>query len=64
MLLDGRCVLCSYEWQHHDMGKLYVLLALCEWQLLITGGFIQQWPVMRIFDVLFLVNPNKLLNKQ
>ena len=30
-------------WWCHDMGRLSTLLALCEWNALVTGGILTQW---------------------
>ena len=30
-------------WWCHDMGRLSTLLALCEWNTLVTGGILTQW---------------------
>ena len=35
-------------WRRHDMEMLSALLALCEGNPPVTGGFPSQWPVMRI----------------
>ena len=46
------------------MGTVSTLLALCEENLLVTGGFPRQTPVMQSFDVFFDVSLNKWLSKQ
>ena len=49
-------------WWRHQMETFSALLALCEGNPLVTGGF--QRPVMRSFDGFFDLRLNKRLNKQ
>ena len=42
------------------MEKLSVLLALCEGNPAVTGGFPSQKPVTQSFDIFFVVRLNKL----
>ena len=51
-------------WRHHELETISILLALCEGNLPVTGGFPSQRVIMWSFDVLFDVSLNKLLNKQ
>ena len=46
------------------METFSVLLALCEGNPPVTGGFPSQRPVTRSFEVFFDVRPNKRLRKQ
>ena len=50
-----------YLWWHQDMEAFCVLLALCEGNPLVTGGF-PSW--RQSFGVLFDASLHKLLNKQ
>ena len=43
-------------WWHHDMEMLSTLLALCEGNPPVIGGFPSQGPVMQTFDVSFAVS--------
>ena len=52
------------SWWHHQMETFSVLLALCEGNPPVTGGFLSQRPVMRSFDVFFDLSLNKRLSKQ
>ena len=47
-------------WWHHQMKTFSELLAFCEGNLLVTGGFPSQRPVTRSFDL----HLNKWLSKQ
>ena len=47
----------------HDMGTISALLALCEGNPPVTGGFPSQTASIAGFDVSFYVSLNKLLNK-
>ena len=51
-------------WWSHKTETFYALLALCEGNPPITGGFSSQRPVPRSFDVFFDLHRNKLLSKQ
>ena len=51
-------------WLHHQMETFSALLALCEGNPLVTGGFLSQRPVMWSFDVFFELCLNKRLSKQ
>ena len=46
------------------METLAALLALCEGNPPMTGGFPHNRPVMQTFDDFFNITLNKLLNKQ
>ena len=48
----------------HKMETLSPLLALCEGNPPVTGGFHTQRPATRSFDILFDLHLNKRLNKQ
>ena len=50
--------------RRHDMEPRSALLALCERNTLLIGGFLSQRLVMQSACVFFVVNLNKLLNKQ
>ena len=43
------------------METFSALLALCEGNLPVTGGFPSQRPVTRSFDVFFDLHPNKTI---
>ena len=45
------------------MEAFSALLALCEGDTQVTGGILSEWPVTRIFDVLFDLRLNKRLSK-
>ena len=45
-------------------GNIFRLLALCEGNPPVTGGFPSQRPVARSFDILFGLRLNKRLNKR
>ena len=51
------------RWRH-QMESFSALLALCEGNPSVTGGFLSQRPVMQSFDVFFDLRMNKRLNKQ
>ena len=51
-------------WWRHEMETFFALLALCEGNPPVTGGFPSQRPVTRSFDVVFDVRLDKRLNKQ
>ena len=51
-------------WWHHQMETFCKLLALYEWNPLVTDGFPSQRPAMRSFDVFFDQRLNKQLSKQ
>ena len=55
---------CVGEWCRHQMETFAALLALCEGNPPVTGGFPSQRPVTRSFDVFFNLSLNKLLNKK
>ena len=59
-LLARRRRVCENDIRHH-MRSLSTLLALCEGNLWVTGGFLKR---DHSFDVFFIVSQNKLLNKQ
>ena len=52
------------RWWRHQMESFSTLLALCEGNPLVTGGFPSQGPVMRSFDVFCDLCINKRLSKQ
>ena len=52
------------QWWHHQMETFSVLLALCEGNPPVTGGFPSQRPVTQSFDVFFYMCLNKRLSKQ
>ena len=58
------CLHTIYPWWHHQMEAFSALLALCEGNPPITGGFLSQRPVTRNFDVFFNLLLNKRLSKQ
>ena len=51
-------------WWHHQMETFFALLALCEGNPPLTGGFPSQRPVTRLFNVFFDLCLNIRLNKQ
>ena len=51
------------RWRH-QMETFTVLLALCEGNPPVTGGFLSQRPVTRNLDVVFDLRPNKRISKQ
>ena len=51
-------------WWRHQMETFSVLLALCEGNSPVTGGFPSERSVTRSFDFLFDLHLNKQLNKQ
>ena len=51
-------------WWRHQLETLSALLALCEENPPITGGFPSQRPVTRSFDIFFDMRLNKWLSKQ
>ena len=53
----------DYQWWRHDIGALSAILALCDGNPLITGGFTYKRPAIR-GDVSFVVRLSKLFNKQ
>ena len=57
------CVRGAPRWRH-QMKTFSALLALCEGNPLVTGGFPSQRPVTRSFDVFFHLRLNKRLSKQ
>ena len=52
------------QWWRHQMKTFSALLALCEGNPPVTGGFPSQRPVTRSFDVFFHLHMDKRLNKQ
>ena len=60
--LWGFC--CEYSWWHHQSEIFSVLLALCEGNPLVTGGFPSQRPMTWSFIVFFDLHLNKWLSKQ
>ena len=58
------CFLSFYmaiPWRHY-IEIIFTLLAHCEGNPPLIGGFLHKDPIMRAFAVYFLVNLNKLLN--
>ena len=51
-------------WWRHQMETFSALLALCEGNPPVTGGFPTQGPVTRSFGVFYDLRPNKRLSKQ
>ena len=51
-------------WWRHQMETFSALLALCEGNSLVTGEFLPQRPVTRIFNIFFDLRLNKRLSKQ
>ena len=67
LLVPGRsgCNIKSISsWWHHQMETFSALLALCEGNPPVIGGFLSQKPVMRSFDVFFDLGLKKRLSKQ
>ena len=60
---SGRCLYIETTSWRHQMETFFVLLALCEGNTPVTGGFPSQRPVTRGFIFIFF-NLNKQLNKQ
>ena len=58
------CRIGGHPWWCHQMKTLSALLALCEGNPPVTGGFPSQRPVTRSFDVFFDLRLNKRLSKQ
>ena len=54
----------NISWWHHRVETFSVLLALCEGNPPVTGGFPSQRPVTQSFDVFFDLCQNELLSKQ
>ena len=54
----------TYSWWRHQMKKVSALLALCEGNPPVTGGFPSQKPDTRSFDVSYDLHQNKRLSKQ
>ena len=52
------------SWRRHQMGTFSTLLALCEGNPLVTGGFLSQRPVTWKFDVLFDLCLKRRLSKK
>ena len=57
-------MLLPFPLWRHQMETFSALLALCEGNPLVTGGFLSQRPVTRSFDVFFDLHLNKRLSKQ
>ena len=57
-------LLSFYAGWRHQMETFSALLALCEGNPSVTGGFPSQRPVTRSFDVFFCARLNKRLSKQ
>ena len=53
-----------FQWWHYQMETFSMLLALCDGNPPVTGGFPSQRPVTRRFDVFFDLCLNKWLSKQ
>ena len=54
----------TVAWWRHQMGSFSALLALCDGNPPVTGGFLSLRAATRSFDVFFDLRHNKLLNKQ
>ena len=54
----------TQTWWRHQMGTFSVLLALCEGNTPVTGGFPSQRPATRSFDVFFDLRLNERVSKQ
>ena len=54
----------THSWWSHKMETFCSLLALCEGNPLVTGGFPSHKPVTHSFDVFFDLRLNKRLSKQ
>ena len=54
----------SHPWWYHQMETFSVLLALCEGNTAVTGGFPSQRPVTQNFDVFVDLRLNKQMSKQ
>ena len=52
------------SWRRHQMETFSTLVALCEGNTSVTGGFPSQRPVTHRFDVFFDLRLNKWLSKQ
>ena len=52
------------SWWRHQMETFSELLALCEGNPSVTGGFLSQRPVTRSFEIFFDLCLNKQLSKQ
>ena len=61
MLLSHRH---AWTWWSRQMITFSALMALCEENSLVTGGFPSHKPVIRSFDVFFDLRQNKLFIKQ
>ena len=57
-------ILPLWPWWRHQMETFSALLALCEGNPPVTGGFPSQRPVTQSFDVFFGLRLNKRLSKQ
>ena len=62
--IQARAICGAVSWWRHQMETFFALLALCEGNPSVTGGFPSQRPVTRNFDVFFDVRLSKRLNKQ
>ena len=58
------CIVFKLWWWCHQMGTFSMLLAICEGNPLVTGGFPSQRPEMQSFDIFFDLCLNKRLTKQ
>ena len=57
------CIVCKlWAWWRHRMETFSALLALCEGNPPVTGGFPSQRPMTRSFDAFFDLNLNKQLS--
>ena len=63
--ISQRCAIwLAVTWWRHRMDIFSALLALCEGNPPVTGGFPSQRPVTRSFDIFFDLHLNKRLSKQ
>ena len=53
----------NISWRSHQMGTFSSLLALCEGNSPVTGGFPSQMPLTQSFDILFDLRLYKRLSK-
>ena len=65
-MISSYAVFCinPSTWWHHQMATFSMLLALCEGNPLVTGGFPSKRPVTQSFEVFFDVHLDKQQSKQ
>ena len=64
ILAGCECVNMDHTRWRHQMETFSALLALCEGNPPVSGGFPSQRPITRSFYVFFDLQPSKKLNKQ